>query len=235
MMIKPLLSVVVCLLSVTVVADTLKVVTGPDYPPYTDPKLPNGGLVTELVSKTLQRAGWNLALSWRPWANGYQATLAGEFAATFPYIRTAEREKVFLFSEPLFEIKAYVFALPERNFDGAQPKTLTGSRYCMPLGWALLPIFARMQKNKEITIVSPNDMSSCMKLIALKKVDFTVTDLVQGEEATHQLAAELPKPIALGGVVDRQTLHLLMPIHAAGSSERMARFNQALHAQQKTR
>lgn len=209
-------------------AETIKIVTGADYPPYTEPSLPQGGLATAVVRQAIERAGWQLDLSWRPWANGYKATLAGEFAGTFPYIKTAEREKLFIYSDPIFELNAYVFGRPGEALDGTKPQTLKGLRYCKPLGWALLPVLGAMEKNKELIILQPNDMSTCMKLIVLKKADFTVTDLEQGTHAVKILVPHPLLPQALGGIMDRQHLHLIMPLAHPQSAERMARFNKAL-------
>jgi polar amino acid transport system substrate-binding protein len=209
-------------------AETIKIVTGADYPPYAEPSLPQGGLATAVVRQAIERAGWELELSWRPWANGYKATLAGEFAGTFPYIKTAERDKLFIYSDPIFELNAYVFGRPGEALDGTQPQTLKGLRYCKPLGWALLPVLAAMEKNKELIILHPNDMSACMKLIVLKKADFTVTDLEQGAHAIKKIAPHPLLPQALGGIMDRQHLHLIMPLANPQSAERMARFNKAL-------
>ena len=71
-------------------AAPVQLVTGDDYAPFTDRELPQGGMLTELVQQALLQAGHQPKLSWLPWKRGYQATLRGQFDATWEkYYQTA--------------------------------------------------------------------------------------------------------------------------------------------------
>lgn len=211
-------------------AEPLPIVSGPGYPPFADPQLPGGGQATELVRAAMARAGLSAELSWRPWQNGYQATLAGEFAATYPYITTAEREKLFLYSAPLFDLKFYVFGRAGSKLDGARPETLRGLRYCLPHGWAHLAPIEQMLKAGELTYAHPYDMRSCMKMIALGQADFTITDHEQGRQALRELPASLPQPQLLGQEMGSLSLHLIIPRNRPDAEALLRRFNAGLAA-----
>ncbi|WP_052190854.1 MULTISPECIES: ABC transporter substrate-binding protein [Chitinibacter] len=218
---------VLLLCSAMVGAEPVKLVTGSDYPPFTDSKLPDGGLATVRVQRAFAAAGVDSELFWRPWANGYKATLQGEFAATFPYIRTPEREAEFLYSQPLFELRLFVFGRLGENLNGSQPATLRGKRYCQPLGWAVLPAIEALIKRGELYYHRPNDMAACMRLIALNYSDFTVTDHAQGLQLLGQLPAT-GNIIPLGEVMSVQTLHLIVPKAAPGGAALLQQFNTGL-------
>lgn len=229
-MLRRIASLVLLLACSMLEAAPIKLVTGPDYAPFTDPALPSGGIATELVIAAFQKAGEQTALEWRPWSNGYHATLKGEFVATFPYMRTHEREKIFLYSEPLFDLKFYVFGHTGAALDGRNLASLKGHRYCQPLGWALLPAIDAMVKSGDLLIQRPNDMTACLKLIAAGHSDFTITDKEQGLRSIAKTAKAQSDIVPLGGQMDSLSLHLIVPRALPNGEEILKRFNQGLQA-----
>jgi polar amino acid transport system substrate-binding protein len=213
-----------------VLAQPVKLVTGPDYPPFTDTSHPNGGLAVNLIKQVMQQANLPYQLDWRPWANGYQAMLKGEFLATFPYIITPERQQFFEFSDPLFTLEIKVFALAGSQLDGSRPSTLYGKRYCHPLGWAFLKEIEVMVNKGMFQMIRPYDMSSCIRLIAEDKADFILTDQIQGKEAIAHTAGLQKIPVASGGVIEQVSLRLMVKKNQPQSHAFLLRFNSALKA-----
>ena len=66
-------------------AQTIRLVTGNNLAPYTDIRLTNGGLITELVEAVYNELGFETVISFGDWDQGYADTLGGRFEATFPY------------------------------------------------------------------------------------------------------------------------------------------------------
>jgi polar amino acid transport system substrate-binding protein len=66
-------------------AATLDIVTGNDFAPYADEKLPNGGFATDLVREVIKKIGTETNIRFLPWKRGYELTTSGETLATFPY------------------------------------------------------------------------------------------------------------------------------------------------------
>lgn len=72
-------------------AEQFALVTGEDYPPFADPRLPGGGLATILVRQVVAALGATARVDFLPWRRGYEDTLRGRYDGTFPYVRTPER------------------------------------------------------------------------------------------------------------------------------------------------
>ncbi|MFC7419944.1 substrate-binding periplasmic protein [Iodobacter arcticus] len=224
----PKLLILLCFYSALALAEPLKLVTGSDYAPFTDPSLPDGGLATALVKKVMAEASQPYHLEWRPWANGYSATQKGFYIATFPYISTPERRKFFDYSDPLFVLEMRVFAMPGSTLDGAQPETLVGKRYCHPVGWGFIrPIEAMINKG-QLRPIRPYDMSTCIRLLAQGKADFIITDQIQGQETIAHLNNLPSIPVPSGGVIEKSTLHLITPKNNPQAKQFLIRFNKAL-------
>jgi polar amino acid transport system substrate-binding protein len=220
-------------LSGLALAQPVKLVTGPDYPPFTDASSPDGGLAVSLVKQVMNQAKLPYKLDWRPWANGYQSTLKGEYLATFPYISTQERLELFEFSDPLFTLEVKVFALPGSQLDGTQLNSLQGKRYCHPLGWAYLKEIELMVNKGLFQMIRPYDMSSCIRLISEDKADFILTDQIQGSKAISQVPGLKKTPVACGGIMEKVTLKLMVKKNQPQSKVFLLQFNEALTALRK--
>ncbi|MEN9657539.1 MAG: hypothetical protein RL571_1004 [Pseudomonadota bacterium] len=221
-------------LSGLALAQPVKLVTGPDYPPFTDASSPDGGLAVSLVKQAMNQAKLPYQLDWRPWSNGYQSTLKGEYLATFPYISTPERRGLFEFSDPLFTLEIKVFALPGSQLDGTQLSSLQGKRYCHPLGWAFLNEIELMVNKGLFQMIRPYDMSSCIRLIAEDKADFILTDQIQGSKAISQVTGLKKTPVACGGIMEKVALRLMVKKNQPQSQAFLLQFNEALTALRKS-
>lgn len=215
-------------------AEPVKLVAGTDYAPFTDPALPGGGQAVVLVKKVLDKAGLPWQLDWRPWANGYRATLNGAYMATFPYISTPERRKLFAYSDPLFTLELRVFALPGSKLDGAHPESLVGKRYCQPVGWGFLNKIEKMVNKGQIQLIRPYDISSCIRLIAEDKADFIITDQIQGNATIAQLSKLSRLPVASGGILEETPLYLIVGKENPQGRDFLNQFNRALKEIRKT-
>lgn len=220
--------ILLCFYSTLTLAEPIKLVTGSDYAPFTDPSLPEGGLATALVKKVMKQAQIPYELEWRPWANGYSSTLKGVHLATFPYISTPERRKFFDYSDPLFVLEMRVFALAGSNLDGTQPKTLIGKRYCHPVGWGFLSQIEAMINKGLLHPIRPYDMSSCIRLLAEGKADFIITDQAQGQETIAHLSHLQRLPIPSGSIMEKSSLHLIAAKNNPQAQQFLSRFNAAL-------
>ncbi|GLR11618.1 hypothetical protein GCM10007907_04080 [Chitinimonas prasina] len=213
-------------------ADTFVVVTGNDYAPFADQKLPEGGMTTEIVKRALAESKAELKLDWQPWSRGLEETKAARFAGTFPYLKTPEREVEFLYSQPIYTIEDRLFAKPGSNLDAANLKTLEGKKICLPLGWAPAAKLAPMLKSGALKQDQPKDISTCVKMVQAGRADFFVTDQFQGNAALQAAGA---KDISMGAsTVGSATLHLIAIKSGSQSKALLDAFNNGLAALKKS-
>lgn len=203
-------------------------VTGDDYPPFADSRLPGGGLAAILVQRVIRGMGATATLEVQPWRRGYEETLRGRFDATFPYVRTAERERDFLYSEPLIRLRQVVFMSTERPFAYRSPRDLQGRRVCVALGYAPPAEVQVMIEQRQVERVTPGSASTCPGMIVADRADFFVQDerignaLVAkvGLSATIRPLSDLPF-----GVTE---IHLIVPRQRPDAIGLIGRFNDAL-------
>lgn len=164
-----------CLLALPAAA--AEIVTGNDYAPYSDEKLPEGGFATDLVRTVLTNLGDAPRLRFLPWKRGYQMTAAGEALATFPYVRNPDREAEMLFSDALyFDLSRIVFnkAAPIA-YDGMA--SLKGKTLCNPTGYVVYPEIKAALDAKDLRAQEPNDMPACLKFLDVGRADFIISSL----------------------------------------------------------
>ena len=212
-------------------AQPIALVSGDDYKPYADSKLPEGGMTTELVKKAFAEVKKEVKVDWLPWKRGLDETKEGKYAGTFPYLKTTEREQDFYYSDVIVKIQDFPFVNASgKKWDFSKVDSLSGSTICLPLGWAPTPKLADMIKNKTIKMESPKDLSTCVKMVANNRADYFVTDEAQGQ-ATIKASEVAAGAVQMGDVaLADTTLYLIASKKAAGSKEMLATFNKGLEA-----
>ena len=101
---RPVLFLLLNLLAQTCPAQTINMVTN-QWPPYVDDAAPEKGLAVELVSKALQRKGYQSRLHIDSWPRALEGVKIGVFDATCAIWKTAEREQDLLFSDAYLDSK----------------------------------------------------------------------------------------------------------------------------------
>ncbi|NLR76963.1 substrate-binding periplasmic protein [Leeia aquatica] len=212
-------------------AESFNFATGNDYAPFADQKLPEGGMVTEIVKRAFTLAGAEAKFSWLEWDAGFKATQAGKYAGTFPYSQTPERSEAFLFSEPVFVTNLKVFTRTDKTFAvSGGPSVYQGKKACIPKGWAVSPFLQAMLKSGTITRVEAEDITPCAKLLGEGKVDFYVTDEIQGQKAFQAAGLTNKQIVPSKETVASTAMYLLVPKALANAQHVVDTFNKGLKA-----
>lgn len=216
----------------------LDLVTGSDYAPYTGDDLPGGGLVTDLVRRAFAVGGRRYDVRFMPWKRGYDGVVAGRFLATFPYIRTPEREREVLFSDPVMEVRQFVYLSDRSGMefhgrngggDSGGLEDFQGRTICQPVGYALPAGLEAMVGQGRLTRQTPSDLGSCVRMVATGRADVLVIDEFSGAAAIQRsgLADDIRVADWPFAVV---TLHLVVGRATPGAETTVAAFNDGLKA-----
>lgn len=150
----------------------LKLVSGPEYMPYSDPLLEGGGLATVLVEAAFSAGGLTTdKVVFKPWARGLLETGATAYDATFPYARTAEREAKFYYSDELAHVNESFFAPLTFTGTTVDATALNNKVVCRPVGYNL-NMLGEMQKTVPFRIEAPVSLTQCFAMLELGRVDF---------------------------------------------------------------
>ncbi len=70
---------------------SVRLVTGNDYKPFTDQSLPQGGMITAIVNQIFIKMGYIPEIEFLSLSRGYSLSSRGAVLGTFPYVKTPER------------------------------------------------------------------------------------------------------------------------------------------------
>jgi polar amino acid transport system substrate-binding protein len=178
---------------------TLRLVTGPDYKPFTDPSLPQGGMHAEIVEAAFAKVGDHVTIEFEPWARGYADAQRGLYDATFPYARTAEREQDFLYSDALYAQINRPYVMSGSLLQAGALGELAGRTMCFPHGYFLTGQVKAMIDQNELKLEAPDSMQQCFKMLKAGRVDFVNSIDAQARAASMQLFGSINavKPLAV--------------------------------------
>lgn len=137
-----------------------------EYPPYYSSTMAGNGVVASIVVEAFALQGFDVRLRWFPWARAYRHVASGQSQGSFTGARTAEREKLFLFSDPVisneivfFHLKSYPFSW--QNFDDLKNVSIGGT-----LGYGYSSEFAKADEEGRIQVERvSNDETNFRKLL----------------------------------------------------------------------
>lgn len=211
-------------------AQPVGLVSGPEYPPYADAKLPNGGMLTEMTVAAFAAAGMpTTPVTFEPWKRGYAQVQTLRTDATFPYVRTADREQEMLYSDSMFDIDTVaVFAAgSQRDYTG--PDSVRGLSICVPLGYAVDMTVEPMARSGDLKVVQNSDVEGCMRQVAAGRVDLFISSTLlvnhlihRGLDASRYRFGSTP--------VRRATLHLIVSRTNPRAAAIVEGFNRGLRA-----
>jgi len=209
----------------------IRVLTGGDYKPFTDKKLPNGGMITDIVDRSLSSqqlavAGPNSKLSWvNDWAAHLDPLLVNKaFDIGFPWFRPncAKYDELdkpakfrcdnFHFSKPVFEILVLFFKRKASAFTFKSDNDVIGSKICRPSGYFTFDLDEKGRnwvKDKKITLVRPQTVEECFRLLNSGGVDAVALNEFTGKASLKKLAmtdsiTTIEKPVSI------LTLHVVV-------------------------
>lgn len=203
----------------------IDLVTGDDFKPYTDEELPEGGLASEIVATAFRNLGYDPVIDYINWSSALDLSGRGKFAATWPWVPTAERKEKFFYSVPLAEELTFAYWNKDspKSFD--QISDLTGHQVCRAAGY-FTDFLDALIDSGQIGFHQEKNIKECWIGLADGTYDF----VAQGEyEAIAQLA-ELDlsdRFVRSDNVVATKTLHLVFPKSVQESEGLRDQFNQA--------
>jgi polar amino acid transport system substrate-binding protein len=207
-------------------ADRLRLVTGNDYRPFADQSLPDGGSFTRIVRAVFAQIGQDIEVTFLPWRRGYELSLSGLFDGTFPYLWTIDRNAVYLYSEPVVQVRQWVYSRPGQfQFTGLD--SLKGRVICLANGYAVSPDVQAMLDHGLILRQQPAIPLACIDLIRLGRADFFISNEQFGASLLKE--ANVAGEITTNGPPIAETgLHFIVPRNRPDAIELMATFNGAL-------
>lgn len=223
------LALVLLLTACPCAAQDSVVLTSGDWPPYYSPELPFGGVANQVVSESFALAGVKASFEFVPWRRALEMARSGKVQGSAGWLHMADRERDFLFSDPLFESVRVFFHRKDVPFDWRELDDVKDLRVAITLGSAeefpLGDVVARGKGRLDIA----QDYASGMKKLLLNRVDVYACNLAVGlfvlDHRVGPGASAItynPRPIF------SEANHLILNRNLPGAERLMERFNEGL-------
>ncbi|WP_306152707.1 LysM peptidoglycan-binding domain-containing protein [Roseovarius sp. MMSF_3281] len=214
-------------------AGRIDILTAGDFWPFTDPALPGGGLLAEVVQAAMEAAdpGHGFAIHWVndraahhepllsnalldmgfPWARPDCAVEPGSYGC-----------ETLVFSSPFFEVLVLLFTDKGRPLDVESTTGMQGKTLCRPSGYSTY-IFDQDGRNwlrdKVITLEVAASPEACFHLLTGGQVDGVVLNEFLGHHKIKTLGiADRIAPVP-GAPISVDTLHMVAhKAHPEGKS-----------------
>lgn len=205
----------------------LEIATG-EYAPLTGESFADGGPVTAIVSSVLQRMQRAFTVAYVPWKRADDGVRKGVYWAAFPYVKSPEREKVFLFSAPIAKTASGFFARAE------SPATLEGHEaywknkiLCRPAGYDSFSLKPTLEKY-HLKMEQPLTLDSCYLMLKAKKVDLIPNPEIIGWYYIKKLFQETAGFQMLKDRRTTATFHLILSNQSPQAKSFLEEFNTTL-------
>ncbi|MBM7062302.1 transporter substrate-binding domain-containing protein [Pseudomonas sp. UL073] len=208
-------------------AEPLRLVADP-WPPFTDIHLPNRGLAGDLVSSALDRAGYTLDYSEKPWARALHELQSGACDVLVDAWYSPERAAYALYSEPYLVNRIRLFQRRGAAIPFSSLADLRGRSIAVVRGYSYAPAFDNDPALQRVPVI---DFEMGARMLAAGRVELFVEDewaaqfhLQRSLPELREQFDTLPRPLAENG------LHILVRKSHPQAAQIVAAFNRALQA-----
>ena len=200
-------------------------ITGDDYAPFTDRKLPEGGLFTELMKRIMEEGNpeGGFSINWVNDWNAHVDTLVpqGLVDITFPWTQPTDCASIpedfhcvnFLRSEPMFEQLVLIYQAKDRPFPFQKDSDMEGKHVCRPTGyplWDLDQYGRNWLKDQKIKLEQPLQVGDCFRMLVDGKVDAVLIDEFAGRASVKAEGLGDQVEILIDRPLHIEALHVLV-------------------------
>ncbi|MEO1721735.1 MAG: hypothetical protein AAFR84_04960 [Pseudomonadota bacterium] len=192
--------------------------------PFVGAKLPEGGMLTEIVQRALLRAPVPIEFDVTYVGGESAADVAeGGFDLGYPVARpncadagnldaaSAALCSNFVFSEPIYAAGIGMFVTTDGDFGGANgARDLFGSRLCRPRGMGVGDLAGVGLVAPNVNPVSASSVDECFQMLAMGDVNVVSVPVPEGEAAAKRLNVA-SRVRTLSSIGEGQTLHVVAP------------------------
>jgi polar amino acid transport system substrate-binding protein len=204
--------------------------TSGEWTPYLSENLPYFGLASRVVTEAFAEEGVTVEYGYFPWARSFMLAQTGEWDGALIWTKSAEREKDFYYSEPLFDSFQVFFHLKSKSFDWKEIQDLAGLNIGGAIGYDYGEAFTQAEKAGQIKVDRAATDEQNFKKLLLGRIDIFPSDLevaldiLRRNFSPEEIAQITYHPLP----VRADPLYLLLSRKVAGNQERMELFNAGL-------
>ncbi|MGL6041993.1 MAG: substrate-binding periplasmic protein [Deefgea sp.] len=201
-----------------------------EWPPLLGEHLPNHGYASQIVHRAFALQQVNVVYRFYPWKRSLEEARSGRIAGTLLWSKTADREKDFLISQPVYRSKTMLFFNRKNPLLWQELADLKGRSVGITNGYSYGQEWEKLILNRTLLPDQANtDAQNFAKLLANRIDAFPCEEIIGMHIIRHQFGAQAIQQINISSKpVHEETMHLLISRHHPQAAELMRRFNAGL-------
>ena len=186
--------------------------TNGEWAPYQSEKLPEYGAASYMITQAYATQGIEVEYGFFPWNRAMVLVERGSWDGTFMWVLTAERQRKFLVSDPLFSIREVIFYSQDNPIAAKSIEDLKGLVMGALESSAFGSQFNKMTERGEIIIARVNNNQQLFQMLSRGRVDFVPELETSGYDAVRaHLSEQEQKRIShMETLAQPWTYHLLV-------------------------
>ncbi|MFC7421346.1 substrate-binding periplasmic protein [Iodobacter arcticus] len=152
-----------------------------EFQPYLSKSLQNEGFISKIIRAAFKQENVMVSIAYYPWKRSYNMVKKGEADLTPYWVKTPEREQLFILSDPIDVVQYGFFHLKENKITQLDFSHLNKYKVGVSLGYSYGLAFDTARKKQQfICDEAPSDEINIRKLIA-KRIDLFTADKTLGK------------------------------------------------------
>ena len=142
----------------TVAAESITLHTG-EWAPLTSQELKHGGLGPRIIKEAFLQQGIKVNYQWTQWKRGYEMakSKSSSTIGSILYVKNAEREEDFYFSEPIIESQSVFFHLKSKPLLWQSFADLRGKNILVTRGYSYAELDPFLKKKDHFALIHETD------------------------------------------------------------------------------
>lgn len=199
-----------------------------EYPPYLSEGLPHGGSAARIVTEALAAEGIRVHYQFFPWKRAYEEAREGRFAGSVMWLKNSEREKDFLYSDPVVITRSVLFYAKAAPVHWNRLSDLAGLHLGGAQGYFYGDEWARLEKSGVLQVdrvaVDPINIAK----LAKGRIQAVPLEIEVGLYTIHQMPGMAPLLDYDPKTLLEAPMYLLVSKNWAGGAALLGRFNAGL-------
>jgi len=210
--------------------ETVTIATG-EYPPFASKNLKHYGFTSQVVKEAFAKSGYNVIFKFVPWKRALESTKILKYDATSFWFVTEDKQKIFHYSDPIFEEKTAFFHLKTTKLpEWKTLSDLSKFRFGATRGYSYTKEFWEAGKNGTLKIEEASSDKTNFKKLLKERIDIFPSGIVVGYGILNQSFdnAMVNKLTYHHKILRSSTTHVLFPKKGTKSKKLLKAFNDGL-------
>ncbi|SIN86838.1 ABC transporter substrate-binding protein [Salinivibrio sp. ES.052] len=205
--------------------------TSGEFAPLMSAKTKHRGLISHIVDEAASLSGYRVHYGFFPWKRAYVMAKSGYWDGSVAWGYTAEREKYFVYSAPIFPEQVYLYHRKHYAFDWQEEADLEGIKLGVNRGYLDEYMLQQMQKRGlQINYQTTTTELQNFRALLGGRIDIVISNSLIAERVLRQHFDEQER----GNIVHHArpfrvtSLHVLISREIEQTDEYISALNQGL-------